>query len=98
MQGSNSTHTCYMCPWCIKQEKLAGRWDTSQPRPQSMLAAKDLPTTQLSDHIELRVRLPEWLLMARNRAPFTAQSMTSKPVGDACIMLSCQVCSTLCLC
>ena len=56
VQGSNSSNTCYLCPWCLRNEKLAGRWDSSMQRPQSMLAARDLPCTQLSDHIELRVR------------------------------------------
>ena len=58
VQGSNNAKTCYLCPWCIRKEKAAGRWDGSQPRPQSMAAAQDLPRTQLSDCIDRRVRPP----------------------------------------
>jgi hypothetical protein len=59
MQGSNSSNTCYLCPWCLSKEKETGRWDNSQARPQSMATAQDLPTTQLSNFIEKRVRVFE---------------------------------------
>jgi len=40
------------CPKCLENGLLTGRRKPIEARPQSMLEAKELPRSHLSDHIE----------------------------------------------
>lgn len=55
-KGNNRSDTTFLCPWCLTDLQQRGEWQPTEQRPQSMLGAEELPTTQLSDAIEAQAR------------------------------------------
>jgi E1A/CREB-binding protein len=63
-KGNNKDDTKFLCPWCLKEMQRTGQWVPIKQRPQSMLAAEDLPRTELSDMMEAYVRFALPALLA----------------------------------
>lgn len=67
-KGRNHQDVHFLCPWCLSDMIQKGHRKPMQSRPQAMLPAEELPSTQLSDHLEryVRARLDEdWIARAK---------------------------------